>query len=50
LELDENLNENFNIFEDAPENTKEKKIDKERDVYNFGSDNNKSRSSLSGST
>lgn len=49
LELDENLNENFNIFEDAPENTKEKKIDKERDIYNFGSES-KSKSSLSGST
>lgn len=38
LELDENLNENFNIFEDAPENVKDKKIDKERDIYNFGLD------------
>lgn len=47
LELDESLNEYFNIFEDAPENTREKKVDKERDVYSFaGSDSTKASSRL----
>ena len=36
LELDENLNEHFNIFEDAPENKREKKEPKPRDVYAAG--------------
>ena len=35
LELDENLNEYFNIFEDAPENTREKKVQKGRDPWDF---------------
>lgn len=33
LELDEYMNEHFNVFEDSPLSTREKKIDKERDVY-----------------
>lgn len=48
LELDEQLNEFFNIFEDAPENTREKKVDKERDVFSVGSDSTR-RSSLASS-
>jgi hypothetical protein len=48
LELDEQLNEFFNIFEDAPENQREKKQDKERDVYSVGSDSTRSRSSMDG--
>jgi hypothetical protein len=37
LELDEQLNEYFNMFEDAPENTRDtKKIEKARDVYSVG--------------
>jgi hypothetical protein len=43
LELDENLNEYFNMFEDAPENTRDKKVEKERNIYQF--DNPKSRAS-----
>jgi len=27
------MNEHFNVFEDSPMNTREKRIDKERDVY-----------------
>mmetsp|Transcript_5582 Transcript_5582/g.9593 ORF Transcript_5582/g.9593 Transcript_5582/m.9593 type:complete len:154 (+) Transcript_5582:690-1151(+) len=43
LELDEHLNEYFNMFEDAPENTRDKKVQKERDVYSSPSaPNNKS--------
>lgn len=34
LELDEQLNEYFNMFEDAPK-SQDKKIPKERDAYNF---------------
>jgi hypothetical protein len=49
LELDEHLNEYFNMFEDAPENTRDKKVDKERDVYSAASDSTKSRSSLNSS-
>ena len=45
LELDEKLNEYFNIFEDAPENTRDKKVEKERDVWSTASDSTKSRSS-----
>ena len=33
LELDEQMNEHFNMFEDSPMSTREKKIDKQRDVY-----------------
>ena len=47
LELDEQLGETFNMFEDAPENTRDKKIEKERDVYSHASDSTKSRSSMS---
>lgn len=36
LELDENLSEHFNIFEDAPENKREKKEPKPRDLYAAG--------------
>ena len=35
LELDEQLGECFNMFEDAPENTRDKKVEKERDIHNF---------------
>lgn len=42
LELDEQLNEYFNMFEDAPR-SQPKKEQKERDVYNFASDSTKSR-------
>lgn len=50
LELDEQLNEYFNIFEDAPENTREKKEAKPRDVHSIASESTKSRSSLGGSS
>lgn len=51
LELDESLNEHFNIFEDAPEDARKKKADKERDVYSFdGSDSTKASSRLSSLT
>ena len=34
------------MFEDAPENTREKKVEKERDIYSNASDSTQSRSSL----
>ena len=36
------------MFEDAPENTREKKVEKERDVYSNASDSTNSRSSFGG--
>lgn len=47
LELDQNLNEYFNIFEEAPENTREKKVEKQRDINEVASNKSAStRSSL----
>ena len=50
LELDEHLNEYFNIFEDAPENTREKKVEKPRDVNQFGVNSIRSRQSTASSS
>ena len=47
LELDEQLNEYFNMFEDAPENTREKKKDKERDIFSVASDSTRRSSIMS---
>ena len=48
LELDERLNEYFNIFEDAPEDASKKKPEKQRDVYSFdGSESTKASSRMS---
>ena len=38
------------MFEDAPENTREKKIDKGRDVYGVEKKSNNSRASTSASS
>ena len=51
LEIDERRNEYFNIFEDAPENKKEKKEQKPREVFHMtkeffgGGSDNSTRSS-----
>ena len=51
LELDEQLSEHFNIFEDAPEDARKKKVEKERDVYNFDAkDSRKGQSRMSSSS
>jgi hypothetical protein len=51
LELDEQLNEYFNIFEDAPENTRDKKEAKPRDALSISaSESNKSRQSTGASS
>jgi hypothetical protein len=49
------MNEHFNVFEDSPMNTREKKLDKERDVYRKEASSSRStrasfRSKMSGSS
>jgi hypothetical protein len=49
LELDEQLNEYFNIFEEAPENTRDKKVEKQRDIHSAASNASASTRSSMGS-